>query len=371
VFDADLDITNNIRATPFPDPFDPAGDGTWADAPRGSDGRIPSKYPIGLSLIETPFLAIGALLRSTLASVGVEFTANPGYSAPEIWSVAVGIIAVFTASMVFLFKQLSPAFGRMPALVAVSSAWLGTSLFYYTSILPFVAHAMAFTALVGVLAATKVWQERGANWRHAIMIGLAIGAVFLIRPQQAVILLPTLAVLAWQGKVQRTKGQTPYISLICGVVAAFVLLHLAWVKSQFDQWAISGYAEGKEGFSWADPDFNTVLVSRARGLFVYSPIVVLGMLGWLLAAKRIRAYQVPSMLNAIMQVYIVAAWSSPEQGHSFGSRMLSDNSESLAVGIALLLTMGRGVKRWIVASAILLCVLWTCWQLASYVLKGP
>jgi len=371
VFDADLDITNNIRGTPFPQPFDQAGDGTWANAPRGNDGRIPSKYPIGLSLIEVPFLAIGAMLRSMLAHVGVEFTANPGYSALELWSVAVGVMALFTASMVLLFKQLAPAFGSVSAMVAVSSAWLGTSLFYYSSIFPFMAHAMSYAALVGVLAITKAWQERGASWRRAVMIGLAIGAAFLIRPQQGTILVPTLAVLAWQGKVLGNYKPTLYILVIGAVVAAFVLLHMAWVRSQFDQWAISGYAVGKEGFSWTSPDFKTVLVSGARGLFVYSPIAMLGLLGWVLAAKRISAYQVPSVVNATMQVYLVAAWSSPEQGHSFGSRMLSDNSEALAVGICLLWTMGRGVNRLILAAAVLLCVLWTCWKVAMYVLTGP
>ena len=371
VFDADLDITNNIRDTPFPQPFDQAGDGTWADAPRGSDGRIPSKYPIGLSLIEVPFLAIGAVLRSLLTDVGVEFTAKRGYSALELWSVAVGMMALFTASMVLLFRQLAPAFGRMPAAVAVSSAWLGTSLFYYASIFPFMAHAMSYAALVGVLAATKTWQERGANWRHAVMIGLAIGAAFLIRPQQVAVIVPTLAVLAWQGSVRKDYRPTPYSLLICAVVAAFVLLHLVWVRSQFGQWAVSGYAVGKEGFNWTSPDFGTVLVSHARGLFVHSPIAVLGILGWVLAAKRLSAYQVPSVLNAIMQVYIVSAWSSPEQGHSFGARMLSDNSEAMAVGIGLLLTMARGVNRWILVAAIVLCVAWTCWKLAMYVLTGP
>src|SRR5262245_17326824 len=51
VFDQDYDVTNNMTFTPAPQPFDRDGDGYWEAVPRRADGAIPTKYPLGLSLV--------------------------------------------------------------------------------------------------------------------------------------------------------------------------------------------------------------------------------------------------------------------------------------------------------------------------------
>ena len=58
IFDQDVDITNNLMLTPRPEPFDRNGDGFWESAPRSIDGRIPTKYPLGMSLVESPLVAV-------------------------------------------------------------------------------------------------------------------------------------------------------------------------------------------------------------------------------------------------------------------------------------------------------------------------
>ena len=63
VFDADLDITNNLFATPWRHPFDRDANGSFEAVPRRADGHTVNKYPLGLSLIEAPFLALGHGLR--------------------------------------------------------------------------------------------------------------------------------------------------------------------------------------------------------------------------------------------------------------------------------------------------------------------
>src|SRR5262245_47485216 len=73
VFDGDVDITNNILATPAPDAFDPDRDGTWSPIAGRSENHIPDKYPIGMSLIESPFLMIGRALRA----IGIPASGRP------------------------------------------------------------------------------------------------------------------------------------------------------------------------------------------------------------------------------------------------------------------------------------------------------
>ncbi len=47
-------------------------------------------------------------------------------------------------------------------------------------------------------------------------------------------------------------------------------------------------------------------------------------------------YVWPQIGNLILQVYMVAAWWSPEQGDSFGARMLADNSGVVGFGVSAL-----------------------------------
>jgi hypothetical protein len=69
------------------------GPETRANDNQGSDSekrRIPSKYPIGMALIELPFLAVGDAIRRAVEAVGVDVAGADGYSAIELWSVAIG-----------------------------------------------------------------------------------------------------------------------------------------------------------------------------------------------------------------------------------------------------------------------------------------
>src|SRR5688500_2579961 len=53
VFARDLDTSTDTTRSPW----------VQDDLPRRSDGRIVNKYPLGLSLVEAPFLALGHILR--------------------------------------------------------------------------------------------------------------------------------------------------------------------------------------------------------------------------------------------------------------------------------------------------------------------
>ena len=140
--------------------------------------------------------------------------------------------------------------------------------------------------------------------------------------------------------------------------------------AQFGTATLSGYAVGGEGFAWLAPRLSTVLFSASRGLLVFSPAVALAAIGLALHARAVPGYVWPHIGNALAQVYLVAAWSSPGQGDAFGCRMLSDNGAVVAFGLALL--FGRSPARWkaAVGGAALAAVGWTMLLLGRYVSGG-
>lgn len=367
VLDFDTDITNNLLRSRDPGPFDRDGDGLWESVPRLGDGKIPNKYPIGLSLIEAPWLVVGCLVHRAM---GVALTGPPdaiGYSGIEIWSVAIGLTALFVAGIVGLDLALRDDFGRLAAGAGLCGAWLGTSLFYYTGIYPFMSHAASFSVLSGVLLTARALSRGGSGNRLLPLLGLALAGLFLVRPQQivvAVLLLPMI--------LGSLRAQDP-ARWVAGCVAGATILAIAVVvqllnnQLQFHGWTLSGYAAGGEGFSFLRPKLSFVLFSQSRGLLIYHPIWALATLGCLIRWRELPSYAKPFFWNAVVQIYLVASWSSPDQGDSFGARMLSDNAGVVALGLAALVQQAGRSIRWAIVAGTTASIGWTTLLLARYI----
>ena len=368
VFDRDLDITNDIHSSPQPQPFDRDGDGSFESAPRGPDGRIPSKYPIGLSIVEAPFLLAGNLIRRTAEFAGLVVPGAPGYSSVEIWIVAVGLVSLFAWGVAALYSLIAEEFGRLPAAVGVLCCWAGTSLFFYSAVFPFMAHATSFVALVIVMHATKDLHATGPGNRAFTVLGLALAATFLIRPQQIVVVVFLLPIIVAAVRTRSLADWFPGAVAGVSICVVAVAAQLFVSHAQFARATLNSYSVGGEGFAWLQPQLAFVLLDPTRGLLVYSPIVGLAMVGFIVHARAVPAYVWPQLGNAALQLYLVAAWSSPEQGDSFGARMLSDNSSVVAAGIAILVAGSSRGWRWVVAGCALAAVTWTFIQLVWYVL---
>jgi hypothetical protein len=361
--DADVDITNNIEATPYKWPFDRDLDGTFEALPRRSDGRVPSKYPIGLSLIESPFVVVGRSL-SALTEPG----RGDGFDPVVLWTVSLGLVAVFAVGTAMLLRLLLESHGVFAAVVGVAAAVLGTSLFYYGAVFTFMTHAVSFTLLVVIMWCSRMLTG-SAPGRAIAALGASTAALFLVRPQQsliAVFLLPWVAAQLRHHRLSRWLGGAITGVAACGLAAA---AGIAFSRSQFGGLALDGYSAGGEGFNWTAPDVATVLVSDTSGLLTFSPVVLLALVGLLAQPARLPPFVWPQVLNALAQVYIVAAWSSPDQGDTFGARMLADNAGVVAVGVSALAGGGSG-RRAAVAALVAAAATWTTLLLVRYVVRG-
>jgi hypothetical protein len=367
VFDRDTAISNDIRLTPWPVPFDRDRDGFFEAIPRDERGRVWTQYPIGLSLIEAPFLLLGRVLRALLAAAGARVDGPPGYSSLEIWSVALGLVLVFSLGLGALLTLLSAEYETWICLVAAGAAWLGTSLFYYSSIFPFMAHAMGFVLQVFLLQLIRPMRDAAHVNRSLALVGVILASLFLVRPQQMTV---SLFVLPWIALRVRSRAVRDWI-IGAGSGACFVAAGVAiqgWVNlRQFGVFTPSPYAAaGVRGFSWLAPDLFTVLLSPSRGLLWYSPVVIIAFVGLLRFRRAIPDEVWPFVCQFLLQLYVIAAWSSPAQGDSFGSRMWCENAAVVAYGVAACLRGSSQAWSRAAVFAVLACVAWTNVLLAAY-----
>ena len=367
VFDRDLDITNNLEATPFTAPFDRDGDGYFEAVRRAANGRITSPYPVGLSLLEAPFLALGHSVRRGLTALGIESSRPPGYSDVEIWAVALGLLAIFAIGILLLDEILRPYVPSPGREVALAAAWWGTSLLYYSSVFPFMAHNVGFALVVWTVSLGQAIGAGTRRPRAVWLLGFALACLYLVRPQQITIALPLVLLVRPMAK-RPVRQWAGWAAAAMGTLAIAIVVQ-AWIHAQLGgAWAINAYASQGGRFDWLHPAFGTVLLSPARGVLWCSPIVLVAAIGFAATPARAvpRSFAVFA-LQGLIQLYLIACWSRPEQGDAFGARMWSECAGAVACGVGLLSLRRSAAARLLAWAAVAVCMLWTTRLLVLYV----
>ncbi len=361
----DLNISDDIVLTPDTTPFDFDKDGYFEEVPRDERGRILHKRPIGLSIIEAPWLWAAVAWVPDPRSE----TRALGYSVTDIRIVAFGLVLLIAAGLALLYALICRSTSAPWAVFAVWCAWWGTSLFCYSTAVVFMAHATAFTLVIAtVFVADSLRHDARTNLKLSV-VGALAGLLYLIRPQQVLLL-----VLLWpyfrrlSARDRRVWMQGAVTGAACLVLA--IGFQAAVYAMSFGQRIFSGYyAVGEWTFDWFEPQLLTVLVDSARGLLVFSPIVVVACAGYILNWWRVPIFGWVLLAHAIVQLYVIAAWSGRLQGDSFGARMWSECAGMVAVGVSLLETSAPAIRlAWaVVATA---CVVWTSALLIVYIKQG-
>ncbi len=213
------------------------------------------------------------------------------------------------------------------------------------------AHAVDAFANTLVVAAWIAFRR--SSLRHWFLLGAATGLAMLVRTQNALlIVIPTLEHLRrfWQGLKERrsdpSSSPTASSASFGGIwlsVTAYALGGLATFWPQMLAWRVvyghwvelNPYAYSNAGhFTWAQLWIGRVLFSTNRGLFIWSPILILGVLGLIPLFRRDRRLTVFLVWSLASQVTLVSMWSSPFGASAFGARLLLNNMPTYIFGLA-------------------------------------
>jgi hypothetical protein len=356
------DLTDSIEQSPWAEDFGPAGIG---NLPR-HDGRVTNKYPIGLSLIEGSFLLLGDRLSSYFVRPS-DAERSKGWYASAVLTVATGLFLVSAVGLLVLYRKLRSAYEPAPAAFGVACCWFGTSLFYYSAVNPFLAHGAAFTLVVlAVWQSDEVYSKKCCLWWHGALIGLTFGLLFLVRPQQ-ILLLPIVVFFllsaGWRPPIPFSAAFSTLFLGTCLIQPLFYYISIGHFT--FD-------AYYNEGFDFLSPDWFTVLFSPTRGLLFYSPIVVLSLFRFALPEPLTLSERI-LLLHSVTQLYLIMSWYSPDQGWSFGARMWCESAAMIGFFVAhitysLQQQRSRRLSAIWVSSCLMAC-LWTTRLIFVY--SGP
>jgi hypothetical protein len=126
--------------------------------------------------------------------------------------------------------------------------------------------------------------------------------------------------------------------------------------------------------SWSSPHFFGVVASPEHGLFFWTPLVLLSLVGLALVAGGRTAHDRDRrwlatlfLLLFVLQVYISGAVESWTVAGSFGQRRFVAVTPLLVVGLSCLLALGRGsASRRLWMGAVALAVWWNVGLMAQF-----
>lgn len=226
--------------------------------------------------------------------------------------------------MAALFALAWQLYGRTAAVTSVLVVGLGTDWWYQSR--GFFSEVGAGAGLIGAL----YFAERRRPYASSVILGLSL----LFRPTNL------LALPAWFYSMRRSGWrEAPSIAFILASISGLAYYNVMRFGSLID------FGYGTEGFTGNVPvGLFGVLLSPGRSLFLYSPILIMAIVGAapLLARKRMLAWLVFGISAAY--VLAVAGWDVWWGGKVWGSRLLTPIIPVLGIPIASMMDRALQIR---------------------------
>jgi hypothetical protein len=387
------------------------------DPPRiPATGLYRNVAPIGSALLWAPGFALADLLVHVANLFGARIPAD-GYAWPYIWAVCFMSALYALLGLLLIYKLARRFVGTFDAALATIAVWLATPLIFYTYILMPWSHASGFFLFALFLTlwlrgprgmrapaplAVRRAQRSIGMWT---LLGLVGGLMTITREQLGLLMiLPAVeglvayyTLLADQNRAplppsttqasaetggpksathdtQHAIRNTPRRS-IAALLAGHTIFLLAFAvalapqilvyQTLYGQPRPSSTVAGK--LDWLSPHFFDTLLDPAHGAFLWSPILVFGLLGLAWLWRRDQLLAALLLLGFLAQTYINGAFSTWHLSGSFGFRRLIDSTPIFVLGLAALVAWLRPrVGRWPLIAAALLLIGWNTALIANW-----
>jgi hypothetical protein len=240
-----------------------------------------------------------------------------------------------------------------PAVVLATmlTVTFGTNLFHYATFDSLWSHVYSFSLIAWFLCLVDVWERRPSAGRAAL-IGAVLGLLMLVRHSNALLLLflPLFGVVdaaSLRARPRVLLARAPQFALMGLTAAAVVAPQLAFYKSSTGSFFVDPYqnlvpASGVPEFDFLHPHLAGVLVGVRKGLFFWSPALLLGVAGFFTMRGRLRDFRLASITVIAVITLLIASWWDWQFGGSYGHRGFTDLLAMFALPIAALYDRAAG-----------------------------
>ncbi len=276
------------------------------------DGHVYYLYPIGSSLLAVPFVfAIDQIAGRVLSVDMAEYVKHtiPADVERFIACVVVALTAMLIYRIARLFLRRSSSLVLVFVFAFCSSAWSTASRGLWQ-------HGPSMLMLTATLYLILRAKRRPALIQFA---SLPLAFSYVIRPTNSISLILLTAFVF----VEYRRYFWRYLLWALPIAVPFVIYNLSLYHA-----VLPGYYRWYQSFSISTLPEALIghLISPARGLFIYSPIFLLSILGAISKFRQKSFERLDYALISIILLHwiIVSAWPVWWGGSSFGPRILTD-----------------------------------------------
>lgn len=322
-----------------------------APLPNGNNLSI---FSFGVALLQLPFFILGhifALLSGYQAD---------GFSSPY----AVAIIASSSFYVSLGFSLISRYLQKITQSIIITVTtiviiYFGTNLMYYSSFEFGMSHVYNFFIFSVVLFAYHFIQSKNFNL-YLIIISICIGLTLTIKPYNifGFIFIFPFSKTEFRSLFLGIKQHLLFVFLGMLTIFLFILAQsLYWFDLSGSLFLFS-YGQIGEGFNWTQPELFNILFSVQNGWFVYSPLVLLGIIGLFFYFKINRSETIKISILLLLAYYTFASWWAWWFGGAYGHRAFVEYYSFLMIPMSyLLLKISQKEKALKIALALVIVIL--------------
>jgi hypothetical protein len=334
-------------------------------------GESYTKFTCGVALFYLPFFLVAHGISSAM------HLSPPGFSPPYAYALVLcGVIWTFIG--LWFLKRLLLRYFSLPVIwITLLCLFFGTNFYHYATWDVAHSHVYNFALTAIILYILDGYYKEPSRSKVAVM-AFFFGWLVLSRPTN-IALLPFLllygvtTIADARQRLTFIKRHRPHLLLAVLFFLITFIPQLIYWKQMTGSWV--KYSYGHETFAyWLHPKIAAVLFDTQNGLFIYSPILVVFVIGLIIGRKDHRTNFAGVTTVALLITYLFAGWWAWWFGGAFGERCYIDFFPMLAFpfAVAVEYILGKGsVAKYAFAAFALICSLYCVRMSALYIDSGP
>jgi hypothetical protein len=342
VFDRDLQFLNDYAGLYRVEKSQLEETVQWKSTPTG---HMRNYMPFGPAIVWAP------LFLTVTAGVWIARLAGAGYPLDgfaRLFQASAGLSGVLAATIGswFAYRAAAQLFDRRAAIWATIAVWLSSSALYYSMVSPAYSHAASMFA-VGALWFVWVRALGRPDLSRYAALGALAGFAALVRWQDAVL----LAIPCFEALWYHRRGAIVRIAVAAAAAA------LAFTPQMIVWWVLYGapltVPQGPGFMRWTEPALGAVLFSDNHGLFTWTPLIALAVMGFVFVWRRAPLVGIAAVFTFASAWYVNAAVADWWAGEAFGARRFVSGFPVFVLGVAAVLDRLRARPRIFLAIAAL------------------
>ena len=309
-------------------------------------GHLDNHFTVGPAILWAPFLTVAHFLILTLNRLGAHINAD-GFGRPYLLTMAFATAGYGFCGLLLCFWLAREFVAERWAFLAVVGYWFASSLPVYMYLNPSWSHAHTLFSV-----ALFLWYWNRTRLRRGLMQWIALGllaalmvnvyylnAVWLLVPAFEAFANYFQMFAASSGQSGSYTKRESFAGLLASHITFVIIFVVGMLPTLITRKIIyGGYLQtgypGAHDWFWTSPVPGSVWFSSDHGLFTWTPILLLALMGLVLFLRIDRTFAIYLLAVFAIFSYVLACYVNWDGISSFGNRFFISMGPAFIIGLA-------------------------------------